>query len=579
MINTYGIINRYECIMNEKERIEELIKAKPKHYAKLVRNNTALWEWVQSHSTTMNDNVAVQIYSALTGTSGECPNGSQYKFKSIHDGWVGCGKAAVCACVKASMSAAVSLTKSSASDEDKAATNKKRAATNLKKYGVTNIGQSTKAKQNHALFYADESNVQQQVQKQETTMLQKYGEKNAALLDFVVAAKKKTNTERYGAENPMQNTEVAQLSGARRRELYDPTETRKLNFRKFIKMCADRWNVEPLLQESEYVGVYPLPKMTFRCLDCGAEETRTLDYGAVPICKICNPTEVKYESKEEVTVRDFIAEIYNGSIRARDRSTINPYELDIVLPELGIAVEYCGLYYHSEKAAEGRGYPRGWSYHEKKMRAANAAGLRLITIFSDEWNLKQEIVKNKLRSIVSTSVPGIGARRCTVKIITRAEATEFHNTNHIQGAPTRLKTNVGLFYNESLVAVGSFNVSNNETTLSRYSSSLRVIGGCSKIIKFFVKHHPVDSIVSFADLRWSQGDMYSQMGFIEVSRVPPMQSYVAKGYAMRYDKRAFPRSKINPENSEVTEWQRMQELGYDRIWDCGKIKFRLNLKK
>jgi hypothetical protein len=565
--------------MNEKEQIEDLIKTKPKHYAKMVKNNAFLWNWVQTHSSTLDEGVPAQIYSAITGTSGACPNGSQYKLKSAIDGWVGCGKAATCKCVRDATSAAVSTAKSSYTTEEKAATNKKRAKTNLRKYGVKNVGQSTKAKENHALFYSDNEKVKQQVAKHEATMTEKYGVTNAAHLEFVVEQKKKTNVERYGVENPMQNKEIAKKSSETRMALWDPTELRKLNYRKFIKTCRERWGVEPLLAESEYVGVYPLPVITFRCLDCGGSETRKMDYGAVPICKICNPTEVKYESGEEVAVREFVKEIYTGPLRIRDRSIINPYELDIVLPALGIAIEYCGLYYHSEKACEDRGLPKKWNYHENKMKLAKAAGLRLITIFSDEWNTKQDIVKNKLRSIVSSAVPGVGARHCQVREVSRDEASRFHNANHIQGAPTRLKTNIGLFYDGLLVVVGSFNVSNGETTLSRYSSSIRVIGGCSKIIKFFLKRYPVDSIVSFADLRWSQGDMYSRMGFVEVSRVPPMQAYVPKGYATRCDKRAFPRHKINPSGADKTEWQTMQELGYDRIWDCGKIKYRLDVPK
>jgi len=32
-------------------------------------------------------------------------------------------------------------------------------------------------------------------------------------------------------------------------------------------------------------------------------------------------------------------------------------------------------------------------------------------------------------------------------------------------------------------------------------------------------------------------------------------------------------------DDKKTEWEMMQELGFDRIWDCGKFCYELNFKK
>lgn len=560
--------------MDEKIIIENLIKSKPKHYVRLIQRNSELWAWVQQHSTAQNTAPAAQIYSAITGTSDVCANGKQKTFKSVQDGWRGCGKAKTCMCVAHAVSVAVSATKQAATEEEKQIINDRRKATNLARYGVENSGQTQTAREAHQAFYDDAHKVAAQIAQQTTTMLSRHGVANAAHLDSVVEKKKATNLARYGVENPMQNADIAKKSGRTRADIWDPEAIRSLNFKKFVRKCQDDWNVVPLIAEEDYCGMYPLPKMTFQCLECGHTEERKMDYGRVPICKICNPPEVKYESQEEVEVREYIKTIYDGAIRIRDRSIINPYELDIVLPDLGIAIEYCGLYWHSELAGGKK-----WNYHEKKMKIANAAGLRLITIFSDEWLLKKDIVKSKLRALVQKDQNSIGARQCTVKEITRSHAKGFHDQYHIQGSPRRLKTNIGLFYNDMLVAVGSFNTTRNEVLLSRFSSSRQVIGGCSKILSHYLKNHPCNAIVSFADLRWSTGRMYNRMGFTECGRVPPMQEYVGSGYTRRFNKRSLSKHKINITDQSLTEWQAVQELGYDRIWDCGKIKFRLDVSK
>ena len=58
---------------------------------------------------------------------------------------------------------------------------------------------------------------------------------------------------------------------------------------------------------------------------------------------------------------EYVKSIYSGEIKTSDRSLINPYELDIYLPEKKIAIEFNGLYWHGEKQ-------KGKDYHEKKMK-------------------------------------------------------------------------------------------------------------------------------------------------------------------------------------------------------------------
>jgi rubrerythrin len=562
--------------MNEKEQIEDLIKTKPKHYAKMVKNNAFLWNWVQTHSSTLDEGVPAQIYSAITGTSGACPNGSQYKLKSAIDGWVGCGKAATCKCVRDATSAAVSTAKSSYTTEEKAATNKKRAKTNLRKYGVKNVGQSTKAKENHALFYSDNEKVRQQVAKQEATMTEKYGVTNAAHLELVVEQKKKTNVERYGVENPMQNKEIAAKSGASRSEVWDPTELLKRNYKRFLEKCDRLWRIKPLISEADFKGTCDTAYLDWECLECGHTFNRRFHWGRPPLCRVCNPPEVKFESHEEVSLREFLSSVYDGPIVIRDRSIINPYELDMVLPDKGIAIDYGGLYWHSEKACEDRGRPKKWNYHETKMKLAEAAGLRLITIFSDEWLTKRTLVESSLKSILGLDKNKIGARECQVSRISRESAVAFHNLYHLQGAALRSPINYGLFYESELVAAVSFVADKDGHYLTRYSTSLRVVGGCTKLIKFHTSAENTRHITTFADLRWSQGQMYCAMGFYEVSRVPPTHDYVGNHYSQRYDSRTFPKS-VSSDSHGTNQWERLRELGYDRIWDCGKIKFRLDV--
>jgi hypothetical protein len=62
----------------------------------------------------------------------------------------------------------------------------------------------------------------------------------------------------------------------------------------------------------------------------------------------------------------------------RDRKQLGGKEIDIYLPQFKVGIEYCGLYWHGEHVL-------GPTYHKDKLALASAAGIRLVTVFEDEW--------------------------------------------------------------------------------------------------------------------------------------------------------------------------------------------------
>ena len=75
-------------------------------------------------------------------------------------------------------------------------------------------------------------------------------------------------------------------------------------------------------------------------------------------------------------------------IVSNDRQAIPPLELDILIPSKKISIEYCGLHWHGQ-ALLG---PAARAKHAAKTLACRKAGIRLITIFEDEWLYRKEAV-------------------------------------------------------------------------------------------------------------------------------------------------------------------------------------------
>ena len=170
-----------------------------------------------------------------------------------------------------------------------------------------------------------------------------------------------------------------------------------------------------------------------------------------------------------------------------------------------------GLRWHSDKFKQDK------NYHLNKTIECEKIGYRLIHIFEDEWVNKQEIVKSKLLSIFNKEQESIYARKCIIKEIDIKIKNEFLNKTHIQGED-RANIKLGLFYENELVSVMTFCKSrfnkNYEWELSRYSSSKHVIGSAGKLLKYFERIYKPKSLITYADRRYSQGNLYYRLGFI-----------------------------------------------------------------
>lgn len=216
-------------------------------------------------------------------------------------------------------------------------------------------------------------------------------------------------------------------------------------------------------------------------------------------------------------------------------------------------------------------------------------GYRAIQFYSTELN-NYNLICSKVKHILGESdTKKIYARNCEVREITVQQKNIFFRMNHIQGA-CNSQYNYGLFYDGILVASMTFSaprVMMNKSMvgkkghyeLVRFATAMNycVVGAASKLLAHF-KRNTADwkYIYSYADSRWSVGNLYKSIGFNQSRITRPDYQYVIDGelkhrWGFRKDelKKKFPESF----DSSKTEYQNMLALGYDRVWNAGGILF------
>ncbi len=147
-----------------------------------------------------------------------------------------------------------------------------------------------------------------------------------------------------------------------------------------------------------------------------------------------------------------------------------------------------------------------------------------LIITEDRWRSQPEMTRARLLAHLEI-FDSIFARNCEIRRIDKAQAQAFLAANHSYGYAA-CKYHYGLFLkrHDQLVAVATFSnarkwikgereIRSYEWT--RYASlpNLRISGGMGKLLKAFIKEVNPDDIMSYADLEWSEGQVYKALGF------------------------------------------------------------------
>ena len=373
--------------------------------------------------------------------------------------------------------------------------------------------------------------------------------------------RKKTMLERYGCESPFHKGAI--LDKRLQNKLVKYAQDK-------IEAYADKFDA--LFTAEDYEGSkseYP-----WKCKTCNNEFLGSFANGQMVFCPTCYTPNA---SKPQHEIAEFIRSIWSQGVRINDRSVLKKRELDILINDTNLAIEFNGIYWHSEKANM---FDRDHLY--SKMKLANENNIQVINIFEDEWLLKSGIIK----SIISAKLgitEKVFARKCEIKEIPKKLSDEFLNATHIQGSDNS-SVRIGLYFESELVSLMTFVRprfdKNAEWEISRFSSRLNttVVGGASKVFSYFIKTREPKSIITYADLRFGKGDVYLKLGFDLVNENTGLNYWYVKSTTEklpRYQcqKKKLPKLMGDKFDPELTEVENMKKINFYRIWDCGNAKY------
>lgn len=430
------------------------------------------------------------------------------------------------------------------------------------------------------------------------TMIEKYGAKvspkahknmlkNGSRLNDIG---RKSLFEKYGVDNPGQipghadrckQTSINKLGVdhyTKTKEFQDALDVKRTqrwssfvpNTIRFISLNSASYNKQHLYDNPNKVIAY-------ECMICGrmdSSPTETIKWriqNTGTCCTICSGVGTGSLAQNEIN--NFIISLGINTI-LNDRVILDGEEIDILVPEKNIGFEYDGLFWHNELRK-----PK--DYHINKTIKASNKGIRLIHIFEDEWIHSPEIVKSRIKYLLNVITSKIPARKCKIQEVGVDTEKEFLSNNHLQGY-ARSKVKLGLYYDGILVSLMTFSSLSRSKGYKKIEGSwelLRfcnvrdttVVGGANRLFTHFIRTYNPKKILSFADKRWSVGELYHTLNFEYTGDTNINYWYVDGSEGKRLHR--FGMRKNSTDDQTLTEYENRLNQGFVRIWDCGSARF------
>lgn len=338
-------------------------------------------------------------------------------------------------------------------------------------------------------------------------LLEKYGVDNASKIESVKEKKKASYLKRYGVDHNWKSPEV--------KDKIKETNLKKRGglgtvsiFENYLDIGSNEDILKYFIYETQKsIGRKPYIK--------DISDKFNISYNALLVniskYKLDNLVN-KYSSYLESQFVDFLDSLNIKYIR-RTRKVISPYELDFYFPEHKLAIEFNDNASHNSTRPYIEGKVLDKKYHYTKSKLCEDVGVRLIHIYEYEWfNERQRpILENIVKGALELNKT-IYARKCKIIIKNSKDMREFFDKNNIQGFRPG-KFSICLEYEGNIVMAymfgqAFFGKGKYEWEVIRGATALgiNVIGGASKIWKYFINNYNPSSCVYYIDYNYFNGN-------------------------------------------------------------------------
>jgi hypothetical protein len=273
--------------------------------------------------------------------------------------------------------------------------------------------------------------------------------------------------------------------------------------------------------------------------------------------------------------QQFVKDFIEGSIGLKfevDAKSIIPenkrLEIDLIDSTSKASIEFNGIFWHQIHL--------GGKFDADIKKAERMRELGYAHLVLDETDIPK---LDKITRLLTPISRRIHARKCEVRKVEADVERAFLDEFHMQGY-TASSEAYGLFFGNELVQVMTFVKSrfdkSFEWEILRLASKTGVaaVGGSSKLFKNFLTEIEPTSVVSYSDIKYFSGSVYSSLGFKYAGNTPRgyvwfkygkvLSRYQTQKHKLKNLLEKFDPDLSESENMQMNGWIKSEDLGHKK---------------
>ena len=412
--------------------------------------------------------------------------------------------------------------------------------TNLEKYGVENPFQSEEIKN-----------------KIKRTNLEKYGTEKPQQCEEIKEKTKRINLKKYGVENPFQSDKIKNKIKQTNLEKYGAENNKQKHVSNIIfyndkTFISNNFIINKMFNIRKFCEFFNVTFCTaykkLKQLNIEYNHNFKSSFSEKELCNILKKSKLNIEEN--------------------NTSILNGKELDIYIPDKKSAIEFNGIYWHSELNGKDR------NYHLNKTKGCEAKGIHLIHIFENEWLENKNNILNIINNHLDIFSNEIELTSYKILEISTKEKNLFFRNNFLK--PDNSHISIGFLIKNKIFAIMTFNkINNKEFEICNFCKKYDCKINCGKqFFSYFKKKYNPTSVIVYDNKRYSMANVYKSIGFKIKKVLEPDYWYFGKKIKGIENKSKWGKNllknKLEYFDPNLTEWENMKINGYDRIWDCGQ---------
>ena len=293
-------------------------------------------------------------------------------------------------------------------------------------------------------------------------------------------------------------------------------------------------------------------------------------HGAKPTgCPNC----VALISREHTKVNNFLNSV--GISYLENVRDLSQHEIDIWIQNANFGIEVHGCYWHGCRLNNQENHRRLRNLHHTKATEARSEGFNLYQFWDYEINNKFDIVKSMVQHKIGLSKK-VYARKTSTH--NDKNVSQFLSKTHMQGH-RNASINYCLEIDDEIMA--ALTISKHPTyewEIIRFSQKLDycIVGGFSKLLAAFIKDINPSQILTYANRRFGEGEVYLKSGFQRLPNTKPNYFYYkgnVKLSRQQCQKKKLLKLLGDNFNPNLSETNNMLINGYSKVYDAGNAKY------